>query len=249
MDKNNIKIAKERLSKVKNEIFYIHSDFRYLVKYARENDFTDIDFILYDLGLSSPHLDNAENGFSFKKDGPLDMRFDKMQELTAQKIVNEYSEEEIAKIIKEYGEIRIARKLASRICEIRKRKKIRTTAELAEIIGSLKIMPQVFQALRIAVNDELRSLTVSLNDAVQLLKPGGRIAVISYHSLEDRIVKNVMNYYSKSCICPKEKIICDCEERRILKILNRKPIRPGEEEIELNPRSRSAKLRVAEKIK
>lgn len=275
-DERNLKVAKERLKKYEKQVIFVHDNFENLLKQAKKHKFKP-DAILLDLGLSSPHIDDSERGFSFMKDGPLDMRFDKRQELTAYQVINSTPEKELADIIYHYGEERQSRKIARRIVEARKRKRIETTTELAEIIaGKSKLgamsyelgakkrlqVPSskfqarkgihpatlTFQALRIYVNRELEVLEKVLEDSVTLLNPGGRLVVISYHSLEDRIVKNFFKNQTKNCICPKELPICQCNFKKTLYILTRKPIIPSSVEVSENPRSRSAKLRAAERL-
>jgi len=213
------------------------------------------DGVFADLGVSSFQLDNASAGFTYRTEAKLDLRMDKKKVITAADIVNSFSEEELAKIFFEFGEERNSRLIAKKICERRKEKKIETTFDLSEIISSVtpfkfrtKTLSKIFQALRIFVNDELEILKLFLNKSVELLTPGGRIVIISYHSLEDRIVKDIFKYETLDCICPKEYPVCKCDKVPRLKILTKKPVTPGDEEIKLNIRSRSAKLRAAEKI-
>ena len=254
-DERNLKVAKERLKKYGKQVLYIHDNFENMAKHAKKNDFQP-DAILLDLGLSSPHIDEAERGFSFQKDGPLDMRFDQRQKTTAQQVVNSYSETDLADIIFHYGEDRQSRKIARRIVEARKAQPIQTTHQLAAIIASgskggakgKHPATQTFQALRIHVNRELEVLKKTLEDALELLKKGGRLVVISYHSLEDRIVKNFLRDQTKNCICPKELPICQCNFEKTLYILTKKPIIPSGLEVSENPRARSAKLRAAERL-
>lgn len=253
-DEANLAFAKKRLEKYKKQITFIHSNFEHLAEYAHEHHFQP-GAILLDLGLSSPHIDDPERGFSFSKEGPLDMRFDKRQNLTAEKVVNSYPEKDLADIIFHYGDERRSRPIARTILKARKEAPIKTTTQLAEIIektihGKSKIHPatQTFQALRIFVNRELEVLKKVLEDALELLPKGGRLVVISYHSLEDRIVKNFFRDQTKNCICPKELPICQCNFQKKLYILTRKPIIPTGIEVTQNPRSRSAKLRAAERI-
>lgn len=253
-DGKNLEAAKKRLKKYEKQITFIHSNFEHLAENASEHHFQP-DAILLDLGLSSPHIDDPQRGFSFMKEGPLDMRFDKRQTLTAEKVVNSYSEKDLADIIFHYGEERRSRPIARAIVQARKVAPIKTTTQLAEIIaktvrGKSRIHPatQTFQALRIYVNRELEVLEKVLEDAVKLLKKGGRLVVISYHSLEDRIVKNFFRDQTKNCICPKELPICQCNFEKTLYILTRKPIIPTGIEVSQNPRSRSAKLRAAERL-
>ncbi|MCL5093905.1 MAG: 16S rRNA (cytosine(1402)-N(4))-methyltransferase RsmH [Patescibacteria group bacterium] len=258
-DKEALDFTKERLEKFRERVQFEKGNFRNLSEILTSLGIKKgtLDFIIADLGISSVQVDRPERGFSFKK-GPLDMRMDQSLKLTAGEIINERKEKELVRIFKEYGEEIFAKKIAKRIIERRKEKEIETTEELREIIISvlpksyirkLKIDPatKVFQALRIAVNDELNALKEFLPQALESLKVGGRLGVISFHSLEDRIVKNYMRIESKDCICPKEKIICDCKHIKRLKILTKKPLIPSEKELKQNPRSRSAKLRVAEK--
>ncbi|MFH0820962.1 MAG: 16S rRNA (cytosine(1402)-N(4))-methyltransferase RsmH [Candidatus Peregrinibacteria bacterium] len=253
-DENNLNIARRNLKDYESQIIYIHDNFETLAENVKKHQFAPVHAILMDLGLSSPHVDDPERGFSFMKEGPLDMRFDPRQQLTAEHIVNHYSERELADIFFHYGEEKWARSIARKIVEAREKKPIRTTTELAELIKSSarfsgKINPATltFQALRIAVNREIEVLEKTLDQAVQLLAPNGRIAVISYHSLEDRVVKNKFRFYTRECICPKELPLCQCNFQKSLYLITKKPIIPSGIEVSGNPRSRSAKLRVAEK--
>jgi 16S rRNA (cytosine1402-N4)-methyltransferase len=217
-----------------------------------------IDGFLLDLGVSSHQLDRAERGFSFQQEAPLDMRMDTGSGATAADLVNSLSEAELKTIIRDFGEERWAGPIARRIVQARMQSPVRTTLELSEIVKRsiprrkweerLHPATRTFQALRIAVNDELGSLKNGLLAGVERLKSGGRVAVISFHSLEDRIVKNTFRDLSTGCICPKEVPQCVCGNVPTLKLVTRKPVLSGEEEISVNPRSRSAKLRVAEKI-
>jgi 16S rRNA (cytosine1402-N4)-methyltransferase len=254
-DQNNLSVAKERLIDYSSSIHFINDNFQNLVKYARKYNFDKVDLILLDLGLSSPQVDQASRGFSFSQDGPLDMRFNKNQNLTAADILNQYSEKQLAAILWRYGEIKKANKLAQTIYRVRNIKPVTTTLDLAAILKDFfpenqlkKALPCVFQAFRIAVNDELRVLKEVLPSAIDLLKPGGRIMVISYHSLEDRIVKETFKYFSADCHCDKNNPVCICHFQPSIKIITKKPITPAPEEIIKNPRGRSAKLRIAEKL-
>ena len=253
-DERNLKEAKRRLKKYEKQVTFIHSNFEHLAEVATKHAFQP-DAILFDLGLSSPHIDDPERGFSFQKEGPLDMRFDTRQKLTAEKVVNRYSEKDLADIIFHYGEERRSRPIARAIVRARKEAPIKTTTDLAKIIGKTirskgKIHPatRTFQALRIYVNRELEVLESALQQSLRLLKKGGRLVVISYHSLEDRMVKNFFRDQTRNCICPKELPICQCKFEKKLYILTRKPIIPDGIEVSRNPRSRSAKLRAAEKL-
>ncbi len=211
--------------------------------------------ILADLGVSSFQLDDPGSGFTYREDTRLDLRMDKTRAISAADVVNSFSQAELADIFFKYGEERNSKSIARRIIERRTKKKIESTGELTEIITSVtpvkhrsKTFSRIFQALRIYINDELEVLKDFLNKAVDLLAPGGRVVVISYHSLEDRIVKETFKYESLDCICPKDYPVCKCDKEQRLKILTRKPLVPSAEEVENNPRSRSAKLRAAERV-
>ena len=214
--------------------------------------------MLFDLGVSSPQLDEADRGFSYMTDAPLDMRMDSSDNIDAWFIVNRWPQEKIERILRDYGEERFAARIAARIAERREEREIQTTLELVEVIKSA--MPAAalrekqhpakrsFQAIRIAVNDELNAVHALMDSAPDRLKPGGRLCVISFHSLEDRIVKNAIHAREDGCTCPREAPVCTCGFVQTLKSVTRKPITAGGEELELNPRSRSAKLRVAERV-
>lgn len=213
------------------------------------------DGVLADLGVSSFQLDNPESGFSYSSDSPLDLRMDKSIKRSAKDLINSVSEKELEKIIREFGEERKSRRIAKRIIEKRKLKMISTTAQLKDIISevvnpreAVKSFSRVFQAFRIFINDELGRLQEFLKNSVEVLAPGGRLVVISYHSLEDRIVKEFFKYENLKCVCPKDAPVCTCGKIQRLKIITKKPIVPSDEEIRLNKRSRSAKMRVAERI-
>lgn len=236
----------------------IKDDFKNSPSVLTELGITNVDGILIDLGVSSHQLDTAERGFSFKKNAPLDMRMDSSQSLTAKQIVNSYSEEQLRNLFKEYGEEEFAFSIAKNICKARALKEIETTLELNEIIE--KSMPKkvvfsrggaakkVFQALRIEVNGELNLLKETIENLIKFLCPGGRIAIISFHSLEDRIVKNVFKDLAQGCICPKNFPICVCNHKATIEIVTRKPIVASEKEQLENSRSTCAKLRVAKKL-
>lgn len=250
-DKESLEIAGKRLESYKNFI-PVHSNFKDLDIVLQQNNITEIDGILFDLGFSSYQIEKKARGFSFMLDNNLDMRMDNTQKLTADYVVNHYSEKELDKIIKEYGEDRNHKKIARAIINNRP---IKTTKQLADIAIKInkikqKIHPatRLFQAIRIEVNDELDSLKQGLIKALKFLKKGSRIAVISFHSLEDRIVKQFFLRESKDCICEDKRIICNCGHKKVLKILTKKPIVADENEIKENPRARSALFRVAEKI-
>lgn len=217
-----------------------------------------IDGILFDLGVSSHQLDEASRGFSFDKDAPLDMRMDGSQYLTAAKLVNGSSVKELAHIFKAFGEELQAGRIARAIEKTRLAEPLLQTSQLARVIesvagtgtrDSLKTKMRVFQALRIAVNSELLELETALADAIMLLNPGARVVVMSYHSLEDRIVKNVFNDAAKGCVCPPRQMVCNCSSRPLIRVITRRPVCADEQETVSNPRSRSAKLRVAEKLR
>ena len=217
-----------------------------------------VDGVLADLGVSSHQLDEADRGFSYMQDAPLDMRMDIRCSFSAYDVVNTYSEAELSKIIKDYGEDNWAKRIAKFIVEGRKEKNIETTGELVEIIK--KAIPKkaridgphpakrTFQAIRIEVNNELGVITEMIDDAASIMNEGGRICIITFHSLEDRIVKNAFRDLATDCICPPHIPICQCDKEALVKVITRKPILPTDKEIEENPRSRSAKLRVAERI-
>lgn len=237
-------------------VTFVKDNFKNINFILKELGINGVDGILMDLGVSSYQIDTDERGFSYMRNGELDMRMDKSQELTAKIIINEYDEQKLSYIFKIYGEEKYHKKIANRIVNQRKIKPIETTFELVKLID--EIIPRyevkghsskkVFQALRIEVNEELDILENAIKDAVKNLNIGGRIAIITFHSLEDRIVKNIFNYLALECICPKQFPICKCEKKKEIKIINKKPISPSSFEIEKNSRSSSAKLRVAEKI-
>ena len=256
-DEEALKAARERLSEFKN-VEYFNLNYIDFEKALDELGIEKIDGVLLDIGVSSYQFDNPERGFSYRFDAPLDMRMDKSLEISAKDIVNTYSEDEITEIIREYGEEKWASRISKFIVQERKNKKIDTTFELVEIIknaipaGARRNGPhpakRTFQALRIEVNKELDVLKNSIDKFVHRLNPGGRIAIITFHSLEDRIVKNSFKYLEKDCICPPTSPICTCNKKREIKIITRKPITASEEELKENNRSHSAKLRIAEKL-
>lgn len=239
-------------------IILVNTNFKNIKDVCFENNIKGVDGILLDLGVSSHQLDEGERGFSYKKDAPLDMRMDRRGRLTAKILVNEYSKEQLSEIIQNYGEERWAKRIAEFIVDAREKKPIESTGELVDIIkaaipkGARREGPhpakRTFQALRIAVNDELGVLEKAVSDGIELLKPGGRFCIISFHSLEDRIVKNTFYNRAKPCTCPPEFPVCICGKKPLVKIIGKKTIIPSKEEIEKNPRARSSKLRVVEKI-
>ena len=244
--------AKELFSNRTN-ITLIHSNFSEIAYQLEQLGVNQVDGILYDLGVSSPQLDVGERGFSYQQDAQLDMRMDNTKKITAHQLVNSLNEEELSKIFWEYGEERWAKRIAQFIVEERKEKTIDSTGDLVRVIkkaipkGARKDGPhpakRVFQAIRIYVNDELGVLQKSLQQASKLLKADGRLSIITFHSLEDRIVKQFIKEMSQGCVCPPQLPICACGQRPLLKNLTKKPIIPSETELEANPRARSAKLR------
>ena len=257
-DETAIKEGGDRLAEYGERVILYHGNFRDMQAILNSVGVSQVDGILLDLGVSSPQLDCAERGFSYMEDAPLDMRMDRSGGITAAEIVNTYSEEAITRILFEYGEERYSRRIASAIVNHRKSKPIETTLELVDLIKGA--MPAAalrekqhpakrsFQALRIEVNDELGALTQVLENAVACLKPGGRLAIITFHSLEDRLVKKGFQQMVSPCTCPPEIPMCVCGKKPIIELAQRKPISPSEEELKINPRARSAKLRVAIKL-
>ena len=253
-----LKAAGERLKPFEKNVTLVHSNFCDMAQVLKDLDIPAVDGILLDLGVSSPQLDDGERGFSYMADAPLDMRMNNQDSLNAEIVVNTWSQEELKRILYTYGEERYAPQIASAICRRREHAPIKTTLELVDVIRSA--MPPAalrekqhpakrsFQAIRIAVNDELGAVEKIMNDAVGLLNPGGRLAIITFHSLEDRIVKIGMAEEAKGCTCPPNFPVCVCGKKPQVKLISRKPIVSTEEELENNPRARSAKLRVCEKI-
>ena len=253
-----LQAAGQRLEPYKDKVTLVHSNFCEMAQVVEELGLPGVDGILLDLGVSSPQLDDGERGFSYMADAPLDMRMNGEDILSAHTVVNTWSQEELKRILFDYGEERFAPRIAAAICRRREEKPIETTLELVDIIRSA-MPPQAlrekqhpakrsFQAIRIAVNDELGSVEKAMEAAIPLLNPGGRLAVITFHSLEDRIVKNAMAEAAKGCTCPPSFPVCVCGKKPRVKLISRKPIVASEQELEANPRSRSAKLRVCEKL-
>lgn len=251
-DERNLVQAKQRLSEVWEgvEKIFILSNFTHLTEKLSENWISWVTWIYYDLWLSSLHLDEADRGFSFKNDGPLDMRFDTTGKITAAFILNNYRREQLTEIFQKYGEEPMTHKIVKAICDERRENKFETTHQLNELIlahsGVPKSNTRIFQALRIEVNKELETLENSLHSAIRLLESGGNIFVISFHSLEDRIVKHIFKQETRDCICTD--IICTCWHTKTLKVITKKPILPSSSEVKNNPRSRSAKARHAVKL-
>lgn len=257
-DQMALDAASERLKPYGDRVTLVHDNFSEIDEVLERLGITGVDGMLFDLGVSSPQLDHAERGFSYMVDAPLDMRMDQSQSITAYDVVNWYDAAALRKIFYEYGEERYAPQVAAAICRVREAHPIETTLELVAVIRSA-MPPQalrekqhpakrVFQAIRIAVNEELTAVSKMMEAAIPRLNPGGRLAVITFHSLEDRIVKQAMQQAAKGCTCPPDFPVCVCGKKPQIRLVSRKPIVSGQEELENNPRARSAKLRVAEKI-
>ncbi len=257
-DTDALKAAAKRLGEYADRVTFVHSNYSEVERVLDELGIDGIDGILMDLGVSSYQLDTAERGFSYMQDARLDMRMNRDDAKSAYEVVNEYSEDELRRIIFEYGEEKFARNIAANIVKKRSIAPIETTLELAELIkasmpkaareGGHHPAKRTFQAIRIEVNEELSLIPPTIEGAVKRLKEGGRIAIITFHSLEDRLVKQKYAALAVGCTCPREFPICMCNNKPKIKVINKKPITASEEELELNPRSRSAKLRIAEKM-
>ena len=253
-----LKAAGERLMPWRENVTLCHSNFSEMAQVLQELEISGVDGILLDLGVSSPQLDDGQRGFSYMADAPLDMRMNNQDALSADTVVNTWSQEELKRILYTYGEERYAPQIAAAICRRREVSPIRKTFELCDVIRSA--MPAAalrekqhpakrsFQAIRIAVNDELAAVEKIMQDAVKLLNPGGRLAIITFHSLEDRLVKTGMAEAAKGCTCPPNFPVCVCGKKPLVKVLSKKPITASQEELTANPRARSAKLRVCEKL-
>lgn len=253
-----LKAAGERLAPFGDKVTLVHSNFCEIKQVLEDLEIEGVDGILLDLGVSSPQLDDGSRGFSYMADAPLDMRMNSEDTMSAYDVVNTWSQDELKRILYDYGEERYAPRIAAAICARRAEKPIETTLELVDVIRSA--MPaqalrekqhpakRSFQAIRIAVNDELGSVEKVMRDAIPCLNKGGRLAVITFHSLEDRIVKNAMADAAKGCTCPPNFPVCVCGKKPKVKLITRKPIVSGDEELERNPRARSAKLRICEKL-
>ncbi|WP_160688889.1 16S rRNA (cytosine(1402)-N(4))-methyltransferase RsmH [Clostridium sp. C2-6-12] len=256
-DKDALSAAKKRLENYEN-VKYVHNNFYNIDSILTELDVEKVDGILADLGVSSYQLDEASRGFSYMQDAPLDMRMNRDNDFSAHEIINNYSEDELYKIIKDYGEERFAKRIANFIVNRRSQKTIETTFELVDIIKAAipakmrrdgpHPAKRTFQAIRIEVNSELKILNKTIEDGVNRLNKGGRMAIITFHSLEDRIVKLKFRELENPCTCPKEFPVCVCGKKPLVKVISKKGIAPTEKEIEENPRSRSAKLRIIEKL-
>lgn len=258
VDEEALSIASNNLSKYKSNIFFQNSNFSEIDRVLQDLEIGEVDGIVADLGMSSFQIDSSERGFSFIRDQYLDMRMDPRLRFTAYDLVNEMSVDEISKVLKVYGEERWSRRIAKRIVQNRGEKPISTSAELANLVYEaipkkfhpVRIHPatKTFQAFRIAVNHELDNIKEFIGKAIPLLKAGGRIVIISFHSLEDRIVKNSFQHLSFPCVCPRDLPICGCGNKSKINILTRTPLVPSDEEVLNNPRARSAKMRVGEKL-
>ena len=256
-DMRAIERAEKRLAPFRDRITLVHGNFSDIKTILKKANVMNVDGLLLDLGVSSPQLDSPDRGFSFMRDGPLDMRMDSSQKITAADLLVELPDEELVSVIKEYGEERFSKKIVRAIRQAQKQSAIKTTLQLSNIISSVihasrqtKIHPatRTFQALRIAVNGELEHIKKTLRDSVDVLRESARVIVISFHSLEDRIVKNFFKTEEKGCVCPPKIPICSCGHKQRLKIITRKPIVPAVEEVRRNSRASSAKLRVAERV-
>ena len=257
-DENAIKASSQRLAEFGERVIIVRDNFKNIKRIVKDCGYDKVDGILLDIGVSSHQIDEDERGFSYMHDGPLDMRMDRTQSIKAEDIINDSPFAELKRIIKDYGEEKWADRIAKFICEERNSSRIQTTYQLVDVIK--KAIPaaarregghpakRTFQAFRIAVNDELEVLKKALVDSVDVLKPGGRLAVITFHSLEDRIVKNTFNELEKPCTCPPQIPVCMCGKKPVVKVLTRKPITAAEEELSVNSRSKSAKLRVAQAV-
>lgn len=257
-DTNAIQAGSNRLKEFEEKTTFVHSNFNHIKNVLQQLGIAGVDGIMADLGVSSHQLDTGSRGFSYQHDAPLDMRMNQKSQLSAYDVVNTYSEQQLSKIIFDYGEEKWAKRIAKFIVAERENSPIGTTSKLVEVIK--KAMPaatrrdgphpakRTFQAIRIEVNNELGILEQAIKDFVDVLNPGGRVAIITFHSLEDRIVKQTFQALGTGCICPPEFPICVCNKEPLVKVITRKPISPSEEELERNPRARSAKLRVIEKI-
>lgn len=257
-DQDAIIAASRRLEEYKGNTTIVRSNYCYMVQELKKLKIEKVDGILLDLGVSSYQLDNAERGFTYREDAPLDMRMDQRAVRTAKDLVNTYSEQELFQVIRDYGEDKFAGRIARHIVESRKDKPIETTGELAEIVKTAiptkyRMMPghpakRTFQALRIELNRELEVLRESLEGMIRILNPQGRICVITFHSLEDRIVKTIFKISENPCTCPRDFPICVCGKKSLGRVITRKPILPGKKELEENRRSKSAKLRIFERM-
>ena len=258
LDPEAIAFGKEKLKSYSDKTTFVNADFKSLKEVLADSGIYGINGVLMDLGISSPQIDTPERGFSYMHDAPLDMRMNPARKFSAYDVVNGYDERALCRIFREYGEERNAYSIAADIVSTRKKAPVSTTGELVEIISrhypsspSFRTghpAKRVFQAIRIEVNGELDGLDEAVTDAVKSLVKGGRIAVITFHSLEDRIVKNALKELEKDCVCPKNLPVCVCGKKKEIEILTKKPLTASEEELKINPRAASAKLRIAERV-
>ena len=255
LDNKALEFATDKLKSFEKQVLFKKGNFAEIGNILGSLELNQVDGILLDLGVSSYQIDTVERGFSYLTSGPLDMRMSPEIEITAAEIINTYSESDLERIFREFGEERQARSLARAIVRERQNKQVTTTGQLVSIIESvisfqhrIKSLSRVFQAIRIAVNKELENLKLLLDQSLDLLKSGGRLVIIAYHSLEDRMVKEFFSEQSNPCQCPSELPVCVCGRKPAMRLLTRKMVRPSEQEIKANPRSRSAKLRAAQKI-
>ena len=257
-DKEALNVSKERLNKISSHFVLVHNDYKNYEQILKQLNIEKVDGILLDLGVSSYQLDNKDRGFSYRFDAPLDMRMNQDDLLTAKDVINTYSQKDLERVLFEYGEESFAKQIVKNIVKQRELKPIETTFELVEIIKQSlpnKVLnkkghpaKKTFQAIRIEVNGELKNLENAVLSMIESLNSGGRIAIITFHSLEDRIIKNAFKKCTEGCICPKSFPVCVCNHKQTLKLITKKPIEPSKEELEDNPRSQSAKLRIAEKL-
>lgn len=257
-DAEALEAGAERLAKYRNKVKFVHGNFVNIKNIIKEQGFERVDGIFFDLGVSSYQIDTSERGFSLRVDGPLDMRMDRSKSLTSAHLINNLNIEKLEKIFRDFGEERFSRRIAKSIVREREKNHITRTLQLVNLIKGavpnlspkkkLDSVTRIFQSLRIAVNSELDNLKIALRDSINLLKKNGRIAVISYHSLEDRIVKTIFKEEASDCICPPKVPVCVCGHKKRIKILTPKPVTPKALETKSNPRARSAKLRAAEKL-
>lgn len=256
-DEDALSSTMQRLKKYDNKVVFVKSDFKNMYEKVQELGYEHVDGILLDLGVSSYQIDTPERGFSYRFDGNLDMRMDKTAKLTAEDVVNDYSKEDLIRILYNYGEESFAKAIVSNICEARETKRIKTTGELVALVESAipkkfwskgSVAKKTFQAIRIEVNGELEGLDKAINEMIDLLNPNGRIAIITFHSLEDRIVKQVFKLRTTDCICDKTIPFCVCNHKADAELVSKKPIEASKAELENNKRSSSAKLRVLKKI-
>jgi 16S rRNA (cytosine1402-N4)-methyltransferase len=254
-DRNALRIAKRRLARHEGRVHFAHLEFGRIEALLSDLNLRSVSGFLFDLGLCALHLQNAKRGFSFQLDGPLDMRMDRSQSKSAGDVVGTYPFSQLARILWEFGQEKFSRRIARAVVSRRRRSPIRTTFQLRDVVESaidkryrIKSLARVFQAIRIEVNDELNQLKEGLNQAIGLLAPGGRLVLVSYHSLEHRLIREKMRQNSRGCICPPDLPVCGCGARAVLRVITRKPVVPTPEEIDANPSARSAKLWAAEKL-